>query len=61
MQSVNRLDNVRCVKYLYTMPPANRHVSDKWLQSYLDEYAWRYNQRYRTRAMFKTLLDKAAS
>jgi transposase len=37
-----------------------RKISAKWLQSYLDEYAWRYNQRYRTRAMFHTLVDKAA-
>lgn len=38
-----------------------RKISAKWLQSYLDEYAWRYNQRYRTRAMFHTLIDKAAA
>jgi transposase len=38
-----------------------RKISAKWLQSYLDEYAWRYNQRYRTRAMFHTLVDRAAS
>lgn len=25
LQSVNRLDKHRSVKYLYTMPPANRH------------------------------------
>jgi transposase len=39
---------------------AYRKISAKWLRSYLDEYAWRYNQRYRTRAMFHTLVDKAA-
>ena len=38
-----------------------RKISEKWLQSYLDEYAWRYNQRYRHRAMFHTLLEEAAS
>ena len=38
-----------------------RKISAKWLQSYLDEYAWRYNQRYRTRSMFSALLDKAAA
>lgn len=38
-----------------------RKISAKWLQSYLDEYAWRYNQRYRHRAMFHMLVDKAAS
>jgi transposase len=36
-------------------------VYDKWLQSYLDEYAWRYNERFRgERSMFHSLLDKAA-
>lgn len=36
-------------------------VSHKWLQSYLDEYAWRYNQRHRgERSMFHLLLDEAA-
>ncbi|HWO16969.1 MAG TPA: IS1595 family transposase [Solirubrobacterales bacterium] len=38
-----------------------KHVSDKWIQSYLDEYAWRYNERFRGhRSMFKTLLERAA-
>jgi hypothetical protein len=38
-----------------------KFVSDKWLQSYLDEYAWRYNERLRgPRAMFHNLLQKAA-
>ena len=36
-------------------------VSTKWLQSYLDEYAWRYNRRDNGRAMFLDLLDTAAS
>ena len=27
------------------MRGAYKHVSDKWIQSYLDEYAWRYNER----------------
>jgi transposase-like protein len=36
-------------------------VSKKWLQSYLDEYAWRYNNR-RTgqRSMFHALVKEAA-
>lgn len=38
-----------------------RKISARWLQSYLDEYAWRYNQRSRTRAMFHTLVERAAS
>jgi transposase len=43
------------------MQSAYKHVSRKWLQSYLDEYAWRYNERFRGhRSMFHDLLDKAA-
>jgi len=38
-----------------------KKVSRKWLQSYLDEYAWRYNERFRDgRSMFHSLLHKAA-
>jgi transposase-like protein len=38
-----------------------KKVSRKWLQSYLDEYAWRYNERFRSeRSMFHNLLDTAA-
>jgi transposase len=37
-----------------------KKVSQKWLQSYLDEYAWRYNQRRDHRGMFFALLDSAA-
>lgn len=33
-------------------------VSAKWLQSYLDEYAWRYNSR--GREMFRALLSRVA-
>jgi transposase len=37
-----------------------KFVSHKWLQSYLDEYAWRYNQRFRDhRSMFHRLLAEA--
>jgi transposase-like protein len=37
-------------------------VSRKWLQSYLDEYAWRYNQRHRgRRSMFHLLVGEAAA
>jgi transposase len=39
-----------------------KQVSKKWLQSYLDEYAWRYNQRFRgKRSMFHMLVDRAAA
>ena len=39
-----------------------KHVSDRWIQSYLDEYAYRYNERFRgTRSMFHGLLDRAAT
>ena len=36
-------------------------VSVKWLQSYLNEYTWRYNHRYSDgRSMFGDLLQRAA-
>jgi transposase-like protein len=35
-------------------------VSAKHLQGYLNEYAWRYNHRGQRRAMFETLLLRAA-
>ena len=39
-----------------------KKVSRKWLQSYLDEYVWRYNQRFRgQRSMFHLLVDRAAA
>jgi transposase len=34
-------------------------VSKKWLQSYLNEYVWRYNHRRDERAQFVTLLMRA--
>jgi len=42
------------------MRGAYKKVSRKWLQSYLDEYAWRYNARYEDQAMFEQLLKRAA-
>lgn len=41
------------------MRGAYKKVSPKWLPSYLNEYAWRYNQRNGERAMFRALLDRA--
>lgn len=38
-----------------------KKVSRRWLQSYLDEYAWRYNNRNHGRAMFRELLERATS
>jgi len=35
-------------------------VSVKWLQSYLNEYAWRYNHRSDERAMFVELVRRSA-
>jgi transposase len=35
-------------------------VSPKWLQGYLNEYVWRYNNREKPEAMFKLLLLRAA-
>lgn len=42
------------------MRGAYKKVSRKWLQSYLDEYAWRYNQRRSGQPMFHALLERAA-
>lgn len=36
-------------------------VSRKWLQGYLNEFAWRYNRRDDRRAMFESLLFRAAT
>jgi transposase-like protein len=35
----------------------HHHVSAKWLQGYLNEYAWRYNHRRDTHPMFLSLID----
>jgi transposase len=35
-------------------------VSAKWLQGYLNEYAWRYNRRHDKRPMFLQLATRAA-
>lgn len=35
-------------------------VSKKWLQGYLNEYAWRYNHRDDPEALFRKLLTRAA-
>jgi transposase len=42
------------------MRGAYKHVSPRYLQSYLDEYAWRYNNRGGP-AMFRKLLLRAAT
>jgi transposase-like protein len=36
-------------------------VSSKWLQGYLNEYAWRYNHRDDKQAQFRTLLARASA
>lgn len=38
-----------------------RKVSHKWLQGYLNEFTFRYNERHSKQAMFTTLLERAAS
>lgn len=38
-----------------------KKVSHKWLQGYLNEFCWRHNHRHDGRAMFTTLLLRAAS
>jgi hypothetical protein len=35
-------------------------VSSKWLQGYLNEYAWRYNRRDEPERIFSELLLRAA-
>ena len=35
-----------------------RHVSPKYLQSYLNEYAFRYNHRNDVKPMFLSMLDR---
>jgi hypothetical protein len=41
------------------MRGAYKHVSQRWLQSYLDEYAFRYSERHNG-AIFRTMIDRAA-
>jgi transposase-like protein len=43
------------------MRGAHKAVSQKWLQSYLDEYAWRYNARREPLGMFEQLLRRAVA
>ncbi len=43
------------------MRGAYKKVSPAYLQSYLNEYAWRYNQRHSGQAMFESLLLRATS
>src|SRR5262245_64226143 len=43
------------------MRGAYKKVSAKWLQSYLDEYAWRYNARRKPLGMFEQLLQRAVA
>ena len=42
------------------MRGAYKKVSRKWLQSYLDEFAWRYNAKREGGALFNQLLRRAA-
>jgi transposase-like protein len=43
------------------MRGAYKHVSPKYLQTYLDEYAWRHNPKRTGGALFRQLLARAAS
>jgi len=43
------------------MRGAYKHVSDRWLQSYLDEYSWRYNARRESGGYFEQLLSRAVN
>jgi transposase len=40
---------------------AHHAVSRKWLQGYLNEWAWRYNRREFETPMFRDLLNEAVS
>jgi transposase len=40
---------------------AHHSISKKWLQGYLNEWAWRYNHRFDREAMFRTLIQRGAS
>ncbi|HEY6550062.1 MAG TPA: IS1595 family transposase [Solirubrobacterales bacterium] len=42
------------------MRGAYKKVSAKWLQSYLDEFAWRHNAKREGTALFEQLLKRAA-
>ena len=42
------------------MRGAYKKVSPRYLQSYLNEYAWRYNARQTGEAMFEQLVSRAA-
>ena len=42
------------------MRGAYKKVSPRYLQSYLDEYTWRYNARHEPGSMFDQLLRRAA-
>jgi transposase len=43
------------------MRGAYKHVSPRYLQSYLDEYAWRHNAQRSGPALFEQLLQRTAS
>lgn len=43
------------------MRGAYKKVSRKWLQSYLDEFAWRHNARRNSLSLFEQLLARAAA
>jgi transposase len=40
---------------------AHHSVSYKWLQGYLNEWAWRYNCRESETPMFRDLLNEAVN
>ncbi len=39
----------------------HHHISTRWLPGYLNEWVWKWNHRDDDRAMFRSLLDSAAS
>jgi transposase len=43
------------------MRGAYKHVSDRWIQSYLDEFAWRHNAGREPGGLFEQLLRRAVA
>ena len=50
-------DNDSCLQYLFNQRFSNA-VSPKYLQTYVDEFAYRYNQRKSESPLFLGLVEK---
>lgn len=58
--TTNRIENVWS-HLKPSLTAVHRSVSPKYLQSYADEFAFRYNHRREPEKMFEILLDRAVS